>query len=373
MAALKTIPWWIPILGEREKQLVSEVIDSNFINDGDYTTAFEQRIADLCGVPYAVAVTSGTAAIFLGLAALNVGPGDEVIVPDITFIATANAVSLTGAKPVLVDVCIDNFNIDPECVEAAVNEHTKAIIPVHVSGRGADMTALLKIAQRFGLYVVGDAAEALGSSFGGQPVTTFGDMSCLSFSPNKTITTGQGGMVVTANPTLHRRLRELKDQGRPVRGTGGADEHVSIGYNFKLTNIQAAIGLAQLESFSARQKHLSHLFCIYRDYLADIPFVRLPRFDIEGGECPQWIDAMVDNRDSLHDYLLARNIQTRKFWFPVHTQAPYKADDGRFPVSLQVSAKGLWLPSSLSLTVEELEMVCRCINDWSRQTFTSIT
>ncbi len=372
MAVFKTIPWWIPIVGEREKQLVSEVIDSNFINDGDYTTSFERQIAGLCGVPYAVAVTSGTAAIFLGLAALQVGPGDEVIVPDITFIATANAVSLTGAKPVLVDVDRDSFNIDPECVEAAINEHTKAVVPVHVSGRCADMTALLKIAQRFGLYVIGDAAEALGSNFNGQPVTAFGDVSCLSFSSNKTITTGQGGMVVTADPILHRRLRELKDQGRPVRGTGGADEHVSIGYNFKLTNIQAAIGLAQLENFSARQKHLSDLFCIYRDYLVDNPSVRLPEFDIEGGECPQWVDAIVENRDSLHDYLLAQNIHTRKYWYPLHTQAPYKSDDERFPVSLQVSAKGLWLPSSLSLTVEDVGMVCRCINHWSRQRFASI-
>ncbi|MDV2495774.1 MAG: DegT/DnrJ/EryC1/StrS family aminotransferase, partial [bacterium] len=133
---------------------------------------------------------------------------------------------------------------------------------------------------------------------------------------------------------------------------------------FKLTNIQAAIGLAQLESFAARLEHLRHIFSLYRDYLADVPQVRLPGFDIEGGECPQWVDAIVDNRDDLHDYLLSHNIHTCKFWYPLHTQAPYRTDDDRFPASLQVSTKGLWLPSAFSLDEESVRLVCDRIKDW---------
>jgi perosamine synthetase len=361
------IPWWTPSLGEREKQLVCEVLDSNFINDGTYTTSFEEQIAELCDVPHAVAVTSGTTAIFLGLTALGIGPGDEVIVPDITFIATANAVSLTGATPVLVDVSANDFTIDPVCVHAAITPRTKAFIPVHVSGRAADMEALMEIASEHHLHVIEDAAEALGSRVVGRALGTFGDIGCFSFSANKTITLGQGGMVVTRHEALHRRLRELKDHGRPARGTGGADTHPSLGYNFKLTNVQAAIGLAQLTTLAERQEHLRRIFCLYREGLGDVPQVRLPGFDLQGGECPQWIDAIVDDRDGLYEYLLAHKVQTRKFWFPLHTQVPYRAEHERFPASLRVSAHALWLPSALSLTSKEIQLVCQYIRTWSRQ------
>jgi perosamine synthetase len=359
------IPWWTPVLGAREKALVAEVIDRNFPNDGEYTTRFEERIAGLLGIRYAVATTSGTAAIFLALAALGIGPGDEVIVPDLTFIATANAVKLSGATPVLVDVSRNDFNIDPERVESAINPRTRAIVPVHVSGRSANMTALLEIAARHSLHVVEDAAEALGSFVRTQALGTFGDAGCFSFSPNKTITTGQGGMVVTNNASTHRRLRELKDQGRPVRGTGGADEHISLGFNFKLTNVQAAIGLAQLEDFERRRQHLRKVYAAYRQ-VEDIPQLRLPGFNIETGECPQWVDALVEGRDSLHDFLLECGIETRKFWHPLHTQAPYASTPQGFENSTSSSRSGLWLPSALTLRDDDLAMVCDRIREWAR-------
>lgn len=362
-----TIPWWALSLGEREKELVCQVIESNFPNEGDYTTRFEQNIAEICQVPYAIATTSGTSAIFLALAACGVGPGDQVIVPDITFIATANAVKLTGATPILVDVSADSFNVNPEQVEMAITPRTKAVVPVHVSGRAAKMPALMEIARRHNLCVVEDAAEALGSHLNGRPLGSFGNAGCFSFSPNKTITTGQGGMVVTSDVNLYRRLKELKDHGRPTRGTGGDDVHHSLGYNFKLTNIQAAIGLAQLEKFPARQEHLRQIYRIYRDQLADVPGVRLPGFNLEGGECPQWVDASVEHRDRLYDYLLANNVHTRKFWFPIHTQAPYRASDDGFSTSITVSRKAIWLSSALSLTEEDVYQVCGMIKKWSRQ------
>lgn len=363
--AHKKVDWWRPVMGTREKELLCEVIDSNFPNDGEYTTAFEQKIAKLCNVPYAVAVTSGTAAIFLGLVACGVGPGDEVLVPDITFIATANAVKLAGARPVLVDVNADSLCMDPERAEAAITERTTAIVPVHVSGRAAPMPALQELARKHDVRIVEDAAAALGSRAYDSALGTLGDVGCFSFTATKTITTGQGGMVVTKDSSLHRRLHELKDQGRPVRGTGGADVHVSVGYNFKLTNLQAAMGLAQLEDLPVRLEHLRRLYRAYRDALADQPRVRVLGFDLAAGECPQWIDAIVDDRDSLHDYLLAHNVYTRKYWFPVHRQPPYRCADDSFPNSMRASYRGLWLPSALTLTPDDVGGVCQLIHSWA--------
>lgn len=361
------IPWWTPSLGEREKSLVCKVIDRQFPNDGEYTARFEQRIAAWCGVPYAVAVTSGTAAMFLALAGCGVGPGDEVIVPDLTFIATANAVRLAGATPVLVDVRENDLTIDLHQVELALTDRTKALMPVHVSGRAAAMASLVELANRRHLAVIEDAAEALGSGVGGRPLGTFGDAGCFSFSPNKTLTTGQGGMVVTRNAVLHQRLRELKDQGRPVRGTGGADEHPSLGYNFKFTDLQAAVGLAQWEVVPERIEHQRRVFRWYQERLKGVAGVRLPGFNLETGECPQWVDAVVEDRDGLHDYLLAQGILTRKFWFPVHTQGPYRCSGERFAISTRLSHSGLWLSSDLSLTETEVDVVCEAMRDWSRR------
>jgi perosamine synthetase len=366
-ALREQIDWWKPVMGDREKKLLCDVIDSNFPNEGEYTTAFEQKVASICGVPYAVAVTSGTAAIFLGLVACGVGPGDEVIVPDITFIATANAVKLAGASPVLVDVDPNTLCMDPDLAESAITDRTKAIIPVHISGRAAPVDTIREIAGENDLRVVEDAAEAFGSRTREGALGSFGDVGCFSFTASKIVTTGQGGMIVTKDPEINERLRELKDQGRPVRGTGGADQHISLGYNFKLTNMQAAVGLGQLETLAARQDHSRRVFNFYRKLLKDNPCVRLPGFDISNGECPLWVDALVDGRDNLHDYLLARSVQTRKFWYPLHTQAPYRSADERFHVSMMVSSNGLWLPSALTLDDDDVRFVCGEVNEWAKK------
>jgi perosamine synthetase len=356
---VKRLDWWTPALGEREKAALAAVVDSGFPNDGEVTTELERRIAARCGVPYAVATTSGTTALFLALAALGVGPGDEVLVPDVTFIASASAVTLTGARPVLVDVDPATLCMDPRAAAAALTPRTRAIMPVHVSGRAADLPAL----RALGLPIVEDAAEALGSRRFGAPLGAHGALGCFSFSPNKTITTGQGGMVVTRDAALHQRLRELKDQGRPARGTGGDDVHVSVGYNFKLTNLQAAVGLAQLDELDARLAHQVWLARAYRERLAGHPRLSLLPFELEAGEVPQWIDALVDGRDALHDLLREQGIHTRRFWHPLHTQAPYAASG--FPVATAAAARALWLPSALSLDEADLDRVCELAWRWN--------
>lgn len=360
------VPFWEPVLGEREKQLVAEILDSGFINDGTTTVEFERRIAELCGVPYAVAVTSGTAAIFLALAAHGIGPGDEVIVPDVTFIATANAVTLAGARPVLVDIEPETLCLDPSCTDAAVTSRTKAIVPVHISGRAANMPALKAIAKRHGLAIVEDAAHALGSHAFGAALGSLGDAGCFSFSPNKIITTGQGGMVITRDAAVHRRLRELKDQGRPERGTGGADIHPSVGFNFKFTNIQAAIGLAQFATLSQRLARLRRTYELYWDELAALSGVHFPGFDLGAGASPQWVDILVkEDRDGLCKHLERQGVATLKFWYPLHSQAPYSASDEAFPVATRFAAQALWLPSSITLRDEQIRMVCSSVRAWA--------
>jgi perosamine synthetase len=350
--------WWSPEIGTEESGLVKDVLASNYINEGEVTTAFERELAARCGVDHVVAVTSGTAAIALALAGLGVGAGDEVVVPDVTFIATANAVTLTGATPVLVDVDPRTLTLDPAAVERALTPRTRALVPVHVSGRAGTLDAVLDIGRRHGLAVVEDAAEAFLSRHGGRCLGTFGEAGCLSFSPNKTITTGQGGAILTNDPRLETRLRELKDQGRPVRGTGGDDVHASIGFNFKLTNLQAAVGLGQLSRLDARLDRLRRTFRLYAAALAGLPGISLPGFDIDGGEMPQWVDALVEDRDALDRHLRSRGAHCRRFWFPIHTQAPYRQPDDRFPNSTRVVPHALWLPSAFSLTDGDVQRVC---------------
>lgn len=357
------IPFCMPEVGEEESALVVEVLRSNFLNDGDVTSRFEQELAQRLGCRYAVAVTSGTAAIFVALAAAGVGPGDEVIVPDVTFVATANAVSLAGARTVLLDVEPSGLTLDPARVRAALTTRTRAIVPVHVSGRAASMEELLQIAEENNLVLIEDAAEALMSVHRGRCLGTWGDAGCFSFSPNKTITTGQGGLVVTDRDDLHVRLRELKDQGRPVRGTGGGDQHDSIGFNFKFTNLQAAVGLGQLTRLDSRLQRMREIFRCYERELAGVNSLRLLPFDIERGEVPQWIDAFVERRDELCEYLLKRGIQCRPFWFPMHTHLPYDLPDESYPVSTARIPHAVWLPSAFTLTDADVLRVCGHIKD----------
>jgi len=362
----RKIDFWVPQFGPEEKVRVADVIDSGFLNDGDVTTQFEREVAELLGCKHVVATTNGTSAIFLALAGVGIQAGDEVLVPDVTFIATANAVSLTGAKPVLVDVDPQNLTVNPAAAERAITPRTKAIVPVHVSGRAADIAAISEIAKRYGLLVIEDAAEAFLSKHRGKCLGTFGSAGCFSLSPNKTITTGQGGLIATDDDRLHVRLRELKDQGRPARGTGGDDTHNSVGYNFKFTNLQAAIGLAQLKDLPRRADRMRKIYQGYRDGLRGVAGIAVIPFHIEEGELPQWTDVLADQRDALYDHLASHGIRGRRFWHPLHTQAPYRRPRQEFPNSTRKIPHAMWLPSAFVLSDEEVAAVCAEIRSFVR-------
>lgn len=355
------IPFWKPVTdSEAIRHHVQKVLDSGHINEGEYVAEFEKSVASLLGAKYAVATTSGTAALFLALKAAGIGHGDEVLVPDVTFIATANAAKMVGAEPVLVDVD-ENLEMDPNSARERITSKTTAIIPVHVSGRSENLNKIVELAQQFKLFVVEDAAEAFGSMsrFFGKHLGTVGQMGCFSFSPNKTITTGQGGMVVTDDKTLAGILRALKDQGRLVRGTGGDDVHHFAGFNFKMTDLQAAVGLGSLSEFSARAIRLRQNATLYREKLDGFPRVKF----LPPGDLPQWVDVLVPKgRDRLEEKLHAQyGIQCRKFWLPIHQQEPYRRHGSEFPGASRLAPQALWLPSAYTLTDADIERVCETI------------
>ena len=355
------IPWFRPQFGEPEHARVAAVLASNYANDGAVTREFEKRVADRLGVSYCVAVTSGTAALALALMGLGIGPGDEVIVPDLTFAATANAVRLAGATVRLVDVEPNRFTLSPEGVRRAVNSHTAAVVPVDVNGRAADYDELQAICRTQGLFLVCDAAEAFGSTYRGESIGTFGDASCFSFSAAKTISSGQGGLVATNSDALQDRLRELKDKGRRFGGSGGDDLHPVLGFNFKYTNLQAAVANAQLDRLDDRIAHFHRRDQWYRRFLAGCPGIHFPPLPNWEGEVLQWTDVLCNDRARVQKALQEQQIDSRAFWLPLHRQPPYRSDDGEFPVTVDISARGLWLPSSFELTEQQARRVADVI------------
>ena len=246
----KKINFWDPVIGNTEIKLIQKALKMNWPNEGIFTKLLEKKIENLINVKHAICVTSGTISIFLALKALGVRHGDEVIVPDITF-ATAMAVKLASAKLILVDVNKSNLSFDLKKLKKKINKKTKVIIPVHISGRAADMKNLKKIAKDK-KFLVEDAAEALLSKYKNRYLGTIGDLGCFSLTASKTITTGQGGIIVTNNTKLYNKIKLLKNQGIKGKSDGGNVKHNSVGFNFKFTNLQSAMGLAQIKSLKKR-------------------------------------------------------------------------------------------------------------------------
>jgi len=264
-----------PALHGRELDYVTEAVESTWISShGRFIDAFEREFADFCQTKHAITTNNGTTALHLALVGLGIGPGDEVLVPTVTYIATANAVTYCGATPVLVDVLPGTLNIDPEAARAAITERTRAIIPVHLYGEAADMDAVTSLAFEHGLYVVEDAAEAHGARFEGRPVGGFGHAGMFSFFGNKIITTGEGGMIVTNDDEYAARIRLYRGQGMdPTRRYW----FPVVGYNYRMTNVQAAIGLAQFERVEAALARRAEVRARYDELLEPLLSTRLER------------------------------------------------------------------------------------------------
>lgn len=329
-----TLPFWQPAMTGREQAWLSLALDADYINEGPLTERFERALAEHIGVRHVICTTSGTAALFLALKACGVGHGDKVAVPDLTFIATAHAVTLTGAEVVLTDVDERGLMIPPPDVDI--------VMPVHVSGRHADALGMATTYRNDDfLTVVEDACEAF-------PKKPEGVAACYSFSPNKVITTGQGGAIATDDDLLAFRIRTLKDHGRTQRGTGGDDEHPHLGFNFRFTDLQAAVGLAQLGALEERLARLRRNHALYAQSLDVVPF--------REGETPLWTDVLVDEPARLARSLRLQGVETRRYWKPLHRQPTY-ARAGEYLGADRFADHALWLPSAFTLTDADIERV----------------
>ena len=347
------IPQIVPVLGPEEREEVLKVMNSGFITEGRKTREFEADLAKYFGVPHALVVNNATMALAIALRGLGIGPGDEVIVPDFTFIATANAVSLAGAVPAFADVSRETFTLDLADAERRITSRTRAIIPVHLNGRASDMRQAADFARKHKLALIEDAAQAMGSAQRGQFLGTFGDAGVFSLGTTKIITSGQGGIILTRRRDLHEAFARIKDHGRLVRS---AEIHDTIGFNSKFTDLQAALALAQFRKLPERVEKKRQIFRWYRDFLARAAEIAMPPMDLLEN-VPWFVDVLCDDRAGLASAMKAAGIEPRNFYLPIHSQPCYRIE-GNYPVTQEISARGLWLPSSVNLTQADVACIC---------------
>ena len=357
-----------PWIGEEEKRAVMEYLDSGgWLTEFKTTRDFEQMIADYVGSKYTLVINNGTVSLAIALMALGIKGEDEVIVPDYTMIASANAVVLAGAKPVLADINRANLCLDLDLVEKAITPKTKAIMLVTINGRYPEMEKFVEFANDHGLSLIEDAAQSLGSRYNGKHLGTFGDVGSFSFSAPKVITTGQGGALVTDNEEIYHEILMIKDFGRP---NGGVDYHEVMGYNFKFTDLQAVIGIEQMKKLDWRVKRKKEMYKLYKDLLEDIEGIEFIDTNLKDTS-PWFIDILVregkEERDKLAPFLEERGIGTRPFYPAIHTQPPYSWVEGDFKNSEYVSERGLWLPSASFLSDEDIERICKEIKNYFKR------
>lgn len=354
-----------PDLGDRERQYVAEAMASGWLSSrGPFVARFESAFAAFCGAPHGVACASGTTALHLALAALRLGPGDEVIVPAFTMIGTVNPVRYVGATPVIVDVRPDVWTISAEAVRAAVTPRTKAVIVTHLYGHPVDVDAIRAAAP--GVAIVEDAAEAHGAEWNGRRAGSLGDIAAFSFYANKILTTGEGGMVVTAREDLGERCRSLRDH---AFGSDDARyEHAEVGFSYRMSNLQAAVGLAQAERGPELVARSRAVGLHYRDALARMPILEL-QGESPGAVSAYWafgiviLESAPISRDALASAMEARGVETRRFFHPIHRQPAY-AEFGAgvsCPVADRLGARGLYLPSGPGRSEADADAVVRAV------------
>lgn len=370
------IPVCEPFINGNEAKYVTEAISSGWISSsGKYVEAFEKAFAEYCGMKYGVAVCNGTVALHLALVALGIGRGDEVIIPSFTMIATAYAVCYVGAMPVFVDADQDTWNIDVTKIEEKITSRTKAIMPVHIFGNPCNMESIAKLAQKHNLYIIEDAAEAHGAEYNRRKVGGFSSISCFSFFANKNITTGEGGMVITNDKELYDKCRYYKNMCFPLDGPRNY-RHDDIGFNYRMSNLHAAIGLAQTERADEyRSLRIAHGEA-YKNGLSACLGIIFQK-DEPNGLNVHWMNAIVIDReryghtkDELIQWLHNNGVDTRLLFVGMARQKSlkdYGCDcSGDYPVTDWLADNGLYLPSGSTLKIETIEQICELICDFRR-------
>lgn len=367
------IPVCEPTLLGNAKKYVQECLDTNWISsNGRFIGLFEKKFADFCNVKYAISCNNGTSALHLALAAFGIGPGDEVIVPDFTMIASVNAIIYTGAKPVFVDADRETWCVDAAKIKEKITSKTKAIIPVHIYGHPCDIDPIKEVSEKKDILMIEDAAEAHGAEYKGKRCGSLGDVAAFSFYGNKIITTGEGGMVVTNDEEIAEKAAEMKNHcfGK------GADRffHEGIGFNYRMTNIQAAIGLSQMEKaeelIEARRRNAKMYSSLLKNENLQLPVEK------EWAKNVYWMYGIVMKegikmrREEFMEKLLKKGIETRSFFAPMHKQPCFingslpniPVCSGKYPVSGWLGVNGLYLPSSSSLKEEQIRHICESIS-----------
>ena len=356
-----------PSLLGNELSYVTECIETNWISSqGKFVTQFEKAFEEFHHGSHALSVSNGTVALHLALISLGVGPGDEVIVPNLTFAASANAVIHAGASPVFCEINLKSWCLEPNEVKKLIGPNTKAIMPVHLYGQPCNMNSLKDICDEFNLLMIEDSAEALGSEWKGQRVGMFGDAATFSFFGNKTISTGEGGMIIFRDPEYADKARILRDHGMSKEKRYW---HTKVGHNYRLTNLQAAIGVAQMEKIQYIIDKKLALYRLYNSLLKDVAGIKQLPLHVEGTLHSNWLYGIILNpnihRDSLCDELLAQGIETRPFFYPLHCMPPYEGYKRSISLiaSQQISKNGISLPSSVNLNEDNLLSIAKCLSE----------
>ncbi|WP_298607469.1 aminotransferase class I/II-fold pyridoxal phosphate-dependent enzyme [uncultured Thiothrix sp.] len=357
------IPVYKPFLNGNEKKYVTECLDSSWISSkGAFIDQFERKFSSYIGSPYATSVSNGTVALHLALKTLGIGSGDEVIVPSLTYIASVNTIIETGAKPVYVDSLLSTWQLDPDDIEKKITKKTKAILAVHLYGLPCDMDSLVTICKQYRILLIEDCAEAFGSYYKNKHVGTFGDISTFSFFGNKTITTGEGGMVVSNQKDLIDTAYHLKNQGVSKKIEYW---HDSVAYNYRMTNICAAIGLAQLEQADTILARKQAIANNYLQSLAQLPLK--VQFSPSFLKNSYWMFSILvsdlETRNNLRKFLADFQIETRPVFYPSHHLPHCKTDD-YLPNADYISQRGINLPSFPDLLEDEIKFICLKISDF---------
>ena len=368
-AADRFIPVNTPVLEGNELKYLAECINTGWISsEGPMVRRFEEDVARRCGRRHGIAVCNGTAALQVAVDALGLAPGDEVIMPTFTIISCAAAVIRAGGVPVLIDSDPITWNIRVDHIESRITSRTRAIMPVHIYGLPVDMDPVLCIAEKHGLAVIEDAAEAIGLRYKNRPCGGMGTLSTFSFYPNKHATTGEGGMVTTDDATLAERCRELRNL---CFQPGRRFVHESLGWNFRMTNLQAAVGVAQLEQLDEFMLRKRRMGLRYAGMLADVPGLQLPPANTQYADNCYWVFGLVLDESVPFDAgeamsrLKTAGIGTRPFFFPMHEQPVFRAmglfDAESYPVAERIARRGFYIPSGLGLSDDEMETVVHAV------------
>lgn len=362
---MKRISVASPVFNGNEKKYLNECIDTGWVSaNGQFIRRFEEKFAEYIGVKHAVSCCNGTVTLHIALKALGIGPGDEVIMPALTYIATANAVDYCGAIPVFVDSDSLTWNIDPEAIEKAITPRTRAIIPVHLYGLPCDMDRIMEISKKYNIPVIEDAAESHGSTWNGLKTGSIGTIGSFSFFGNKIITSGEGGMVVTNDDHLYEEMKLLKTQGvDPTR----AYWHLKVAYNYRMTNMQAAVGLGQLENIDwhlDQRKRVASLYEKYTENMKD--YIDIQMVPAEAVTC-YWMytillkDNVKKSREEVMKEMESFNIEMRPTFYPMHVMPPFYAEDSHYPVAERISSRGINLPTHAMLSKDDVKYITDCL------------